>query len=106
MAGIPQRIPRVINLTASGGSASTVVQFGGEVMGFSVIAPSGSAQWTISFDDEDGYPISKHSNMVGNCPVKDNFQIWFDKARDKGVTVALSNSTDGAYKIKLWFRAA
>ena len=105
VSGLGQRAPKTFNITVTGNTGTQTLKFGGNVIGYSIIAPSGAATYNLEFTDVDGYKLSESTGNTGDCKISDVFQMHYDNARDKGVTATLTTATNGAYSIRIWFKS-
>jgi hypothetical protein len=102
--GLGQRPPRTFNITVASNTGALELKFGGNCIGYSIIAPSAAAAYAIKFE-MDSFPLDKKEGLVGDNVRWNEFQMYYDNARDKGVTCTIYNATDGSYRVRAWYKA-
>jgi len=102
--GLGQRPPRTFNITVTSGTGSLELKFGGTCIGVSVLAPNGTAVYDLVIEDGDAFHVFQALALTGHQIVRDEFQMYYDTADDSGMTLKIENATDGAYKVRLWFK--
>jgi len=92
-------IPTLVDITVSGGTgtASMAASIGGMGQGVGVIAPNSAASYELAITDADGFLVSGLPDNVGNTKIEEDSQFH-------GSHTVTITGTDGAYRVKIWFR--
>jgi len=103
VSGIGQRPPRVFNITVAGMvDQSLELKFGGNCIGYSIIAPSGASTYSVKFEF-DSFPLDKVEVLTGDHVRWHHFQMYFDFQKDKGPKCTIYDATNGLYKVMAWY---
>lgn len=101
MTTTPYPLELEVAITVSGGSGSKrVAHFSDTVADYAVIAPSSVAAFAIEVtettDEGREYLRSARAPNTGNTLIRDEFEI------QDGMTVYITDATDGTYYVKFW----
>ena len=103
VSGIGQRPPKEFNITITAGADNSLeLKFGGNCIGYSIIAPSSAATYSVKFEF-DSYPLDKKEGLTGDHARWHNFQMYYDFQKNKGPKCTIYNATNGAYKVMAWY---